>query len=118
VTIACAALLIFPSAIFIDRLMPFDPYKTGILNRPKPVGYRGHLLGIDELGRDLLSRLPYGSWLSLLTGVSPVIGRWSRWAVGSGFVGGAVNTVIMRTVDVFYGRAAYPRLCLYRRIPC
>jgi peptide/nickel transport system permease protein len=114
VTIACATILIliFLSAIFADYLAPFDPYKTSMLNRLKPFGYRDHLLGTDELGRDLLSRLLYGGRLSLLMGVTPVITALlagGLLGVIAGFVGGAVNTVIMRMVDVFY---AFPSVLL------
>lgn len=114
VTIACATILILIvlSAIFANYLAPFDPYKTSMLNRLKPFGYRGHLLGTDELGRDLLSRLLYGGRLSLLMGVSPVLAALlagGLLGVVAGFVGGAVNTAIMRTVDVFY---AFPSVLL------
>ena len=53
-------LLIVLAAIFAPLLAPFDPYKESVVLRLKPFGYRGHLLGTDELGRDLLSRLIYG----------------------------------------------------------
>jgi peptide/nickel transport system permease protein len=114
VTIACAMILIliFLSAIFANYLAPADPYKTSMLNRLKPFGYRGYLLGSDELGRDLLSRLLYGGRLSLLMGVTPVAGALvagGLLGVVAGFVGGWVNTLIMRTVDVFY---AFPSVLL------
>ena len=44
-----------------------------MLNRLKPFGYPDYLLGSDELGRDMLSRLLYGGRLSLLMGVTPVV---------------------------------------------
>ena len=43
-----------------------------MIHRLKPIGTPGHLLGTDELGRDMLSRLIYGARLSLLMGVTPV----------------------------------------------
>jgi len=57
VTILCATILvaIVLSAIFAGQLAPADPYKTSMINRLKPIGYRAYLLGSDELGRDLLS---------------------------------------------------------------
>ncbi|HJU19612.1 MAG TPA: ABC transporter permease [Stellaceae bacterium] len=114
VTIVCATILvlIFLSAIFADHLAPADPYKTDMIDRLKPFGFRGHLFGTDELGRDVLSRLLYGGRLSLLMGVSPVVGALAiggMLGVVAGFVGGAVNTLIMRTVDVFY---AFPSVLL------
>jgi peptide/nickel transport system permease protein len=113
-TIVCATILIliFLSAVFANHLAPADPYKTSMLNRLKPFGYRSYLLGSDELGRDLLSRLLYGGRLSLLMGVTPVAGALlvgGLLGIVAGFVGGAVNTLIMRTVDVFY---AFPSVLL------
>src|SRR5712675_1435578 len=52
--------LIVLAAIFAPLIAPFDPYKESIVGRLKPFGWRGHLLGTDELGRDMLSRLLYG----------------------------------------------------------
>jgi peptide/nickel transport system permease protein len=104
--------LIFLAAIFAPLIAPADPYASSILNRLKPIGTPGHLLGTDELGRDMLTRLIYGGRLSLLMGLAPVV---LAFAVGSflgitaGFVGGRVNTAIMRTVDVFY---AFPSVLL------
>ena len=72
----------------------------------------GFLLGSDELGRDMLSRLIYGGRLSLLMGISPVVFALlagSFLGIVAGFVGGRTNTVIMRTVDVFF---AFPSVLL------
>ena len=63
------------AAIFAPLLAPSDPYKTSMIRRLKPIGSPGHLLGTDELGRDMLSRLIYGGRLSLLMGVTPVLMR-------------------------------------------
>jgi peptide/nickel transport system permease protein len=57
------------TAIFAPALMPADPYASSILKRLKPIGFDGHLLGTDELGRDMLSRLMLAggcrcSWVS------------------------------------------------------
>tara|TARA_B100000902_G_scaffold228113_1_gene216571 strand:- start:196 stop:1050 length:855 start_codon:yes stop_codon:yes gene_type:complete len=65
-----------------------------------------HLLGTDELGRDLLSRLLYGSRVSLMvgfiaTGVALVIGV--SWGIVAGYIGGSVDTFMMRIVDILYG---------------
>src|SRR4051812_23137158 len=66
-------LLIVLAAVFAPWLAPFDPYKESIVGRLKPLGWRGHLLGTDELGRDMLSRLLYGGRVSLLMGGVPVL---------------------------------------------
>ena len=75
VTVAFAVLLaaIILSAIFAPLIAPHDPYKGNILRRLKEIGYPGHLLGTDETGRDMLTRLIYGGRLSLFMGVMPVV---------------------------------------------
>ena len=59
VTMICASVLvlIFLSAIFADLLATHDPYRTSIARRLRPIGFDGHPLGTDELGRDMLTRL-------------------------------------------------------------
>ena len=114
VTLCFGALLlaIILSAVFAPWLAPFDPYKESIIRRLKPPGYMGHLLGTDELGRDMLSRLVYGGRLSLLIGILPVIlafGIGTSLGLLAGYLGGKVNTIIMRTIDVFY---AFPSVLL------
>src|SRR3954465_10431184 len=69
---AVVVLLIVLAAVFAPLIAPFDPYKESIVGRLKPFGWRGHLLGTDELGRDMLSRLIYGGRVSLMMGVVPV----------------------------------------------
>lgn len=100
------------AAIFAPFLAPFDPNKTSMAYRLKPIGYRNFLLGTDELGRDMLSRLIYGARMSLLMGLTPVafaicIGGF--FGVLAGFAGGWVNMLIMRIMDVFY---AFPSVLL------
>src|SRR3978361_1165336 len=62
VTLFCMAviLLIVASAVFAPWLAPMDPYKSSMAHRLRPVGYRNYMLGTDEQGRDMLSRLLYG----------------------------------------------------------
>ncbi len=90
----------------------FDPYRSSILLRLKPMLYRGHLLGTDELGRDMLARLLYGGRITLLVGFAPVL---VASAIGgtlgliAGYFGGGVNMAIMRVMDVFY---AFPSVLL------
>jgi peptide/nickel transport system permease protein len=105
-------MLIILAAIFAPLLAPYDPYKESIIGRLKPLGWKSHALGTDELGRDLLSRLLYGGRVSLLMGVVPVciatVVGGSLGIIG-GFAGKRVNTAIMRTMDVFY---AFPSVLL------
>ena len=104
--------LIVLAAVFAPVVAPFDPYKESIIGRLKPFGWRGHLLGTDELGRDMLTRLIYGGRVSMLMGVVPVLIAsiiGGGLGVLGGFTGGRTNTVIMRTMDVFY---AFPSVLL------
>ena len=105
-------LLIVVAAVCAPWLAPADPYKASMLKRLLPVGSPGFLLGTDELGRDLLSRLMYGGRLSLLMGVVPVLaafGIGTTIGLLAGYVGGKLNMVIMRVLDVFY---AFPSVLL------
>jgi peptide/nickel transport system permease protein len=109
---AAIVLLVVLAAIFAPLIAPFDPYKESVVGRLKPLGWRGHLLGTDELGRDMLSRLIHGGRVSLLMGVVPVLIAsivGGLLGVIGGFAGGRINTAIMRTMDVFY---AFPSVLL------
>jgi peptide/nickel transport system permease protein len=105
-------LIIALLAVLAPLLAPFDPTKTSMINRMKPVGYHDFLLGTDELGRDMLSRLLWGGRVSLMMGLGPVLLATTiggLLGVVAGFVGGYVNMAIMRTMDVFY---AFPSVLL------
>lgn len=104
--------LIILSAVFAPLLAPMDPYASSMLNRLKPIGYKNFVLGTDELGRDILSRLLYGGRISLTMGILPVAAATvvgGALGVVAGFVGGHVNMAIMRVMDVFY---AFPSILL------
>jgi peptide/nickel transport system permease protein len=114
VTVICAAvlLLLVASALAAPWLGLADPYKTSMLRRLYPLGSPNHLLGTDELGRDMLSRLIYGGRLSLFMGVTPVVCALligGLLGITAGFVGGRTNMAIMRVMDVFY---AFPSVLL------
>ena len=114
VTVICAAvlLLLVASALAAPWLGLADPYKTSMLRRLYPLGSPNHLLGTDELGRDMLSRLIYGGRLSLFMGVTPVLCALlvgGLLGITAGFVGGRTNMAIMRVMDVFY---AFPSVLL------
>lgn len=114
VTLACSAILLLmcAAAVFAPWLGLPDPTAISSGNRLLPVGSPAHLLGTDELGRDMLSRLIYGGRLSLMMGIVPVV---NALAIGgtlgliAGFVGGRTNMLIMRVTDVFY---AFPSILL------
>jgi len=105
-------LVIVMLAVFAPWLGLDDPNKMSVMRRLKPPGTPGHLLGTDELGRDMLSRLIHGARLSLLMGFTPVVIATlvgGTLGVTAGYAGGALNMAIMRTVDVFY---AFPSVLL------
>ncbi len=100
------------TAVLAPWVAPHDPYATSMLARLRPIGTEGHILGTDELGRDMLSRLIWGARTSLLMGILPVIiavAIGGLLGVIAGFMGGAVNMIVMRTMDVFY---AFPSVLL------
>ena len=109
---ALVIVLIALATICAPLLAPFDPLKTSMAYRLKPIGFRQFALGTDELGRDMLSRLIWGGRMSLLMGLTPVILATilgGTLGVIAGFLGGSVNMLIMRTVDIFY---AFPSVLL------
>ncbi|MFM2421954.1 MAG: hypothetical protein RL291_484 [Pseudomonadota bacterium] len=109
---ALVILAIILMAIFAPWIAPYDPERGMALRRLRPIGTPGHILGTDELGRDMLTRLIYGARLSLFMGVMPV---FIAFAIGSvigvvaGYVGGWLNTLMMRIIDVFF---AFPSVLL------
>ena len=114
VAMAVAALLVLIviAAVFAPWLAPADPYKASMIKRLLPIGSDGPWLGTDELGRDLLTRLMYGGRLSLLMGLVPVAAAFvlgSAIGLFAGYVGGTMNMLIMRTLDIFY---AFPSVLL------
>jgi peptide/nickel transport system permease protein len=105
-------LLIVGSAVLAPLLTSQDPLVGQPLARLQGPFSPGHLLGTDEMGRDMLARLLYGGRLSLLAGFVPtllatlvgtLIGTWA------GFLQGAVGTVLMRLMDMLY---AFPAILL------
>src|SRR6202047_1588608 len=114
VSMVCAFILlaIFLSALCAPWLGLADPYQGSMLRRLRHIGTPNYPLGTDELGRDMSSRLIYGGRLSLIVGILPVILAFvigTSLGLIAGYVGGKINTAIMRTVDVFY---AFPSVLL------
>lgn len=96
-----AVIIIFIS-IFAGWLAPYDPLDQDPFIRLSPMS-ADHLLGTDDYGRDVLSRIIYGSRVSLIIGLSSVLfGLLIGTAVGmiAGYYRGRVETLIMRGVDV------------------
>ncbi|MEE9335678.1 MAG: ABC transporter permease [Granulosicoccaceae bacterium] len=108
----CILLLLLFTAAFAPWLAPHDPFVQNLGNRLTPMGTEGHLLGTDSLGRDLLSRIIYGSRITLyIVGLVALIAPVVGLLVGTvaGYVGGWADVVLMRITDIFL---AFPRLVL------
>ena len=109
--LAIAALLVL-TAIFAPLIAPHDPISQSLTDRFKPPGTPGNLLGTDEFGRDILSRIIYGSRITLyIVGLvvltAPVFGL----IIGTvaGYFGGWTDRILMRITDIFL---AFPKLIL------
>ncbi|GIP47972.1 ABC transporter permease [Paenibacillus sp. DXFW5] len=97
-------LLIFIlAAVFAPWITKYDPAKIDMMFPNLKAGAEGHLLGTDELGRDVFARLLYSARISLLIGFSVALASvvvGSIIGAISGYFGGWVDTVFMRIVDV------------------
>lgn len=100
------------SAIFADWIVPHDPMETNPLARYRPILSSGNVLGTDELGRDILSRLIYGGRLALMIAIVPTfIALLIGGAIGlaAGYFGGVLDAAVMRIFDVMF---AFPGILL------
>ncbi len=105
-------LLVFASALLAPWISPDNPNVASDQLRFAPPFTAGHILGTDEQGRDMLSRLLWGGRVSLLVGLVPVvIASTAGLLLGliAGYAGGIVDTLIMRTLDVLF---AFPMVLL------
>lgn len=99
------------TAIFAPLIATHDPYVQALGNVLQAPG-NGHLFGTDELGRDIFSRLVYGARLTLtiIFLVSIVVGPIGLIiGTSAGYLGGRVDTVMMRITDIFL---SFPSLIL------
>ncbi len=107
--VVAAAVLI---ALLGPLLAPHDPYRVNAGLRLRPPGTPGHLLGTDELGRDILSRLMYGARVSLPIAFLPVVISsllGTLLGLVAGYFGKGLDTGIMRVLDVLF---AFPPILL------
>ncbi|HMF79348.1 MAG TPA: ABC transporter permease [Bryobacteraceae bacterium] len=98
--------LVVAMAILAPLLSPYSPTQIHPLDRLKGIGSPGYLLGADQQGRDILSRLMWGARSSLAIAVLPLtISGILGLALGSvaGYVGRLPETIIMRSMDVVFG---------------
>ncbi|SIR01259.1 peptide/nickel transport system permease protein [Rhizobium sp. RU33A] len=114
--LAAAGLLLIGLIALLILLVPIlplpDPDATAPADRLKPVLTAGHLLGTDQLGRDILSRLLWGARLSVTVGftatlIAALIG--SVIGIVAGYVGGRTDNAIMRGIDMLM---AFPYILL------
>jgi peptide/nickel transport system permease protein len=99
---ALTVFLLIILSLFAPFIAPYDPTAIDVHNVLSPPS-KDHFLGTDELGRDLLSRIIWGSRVSLKVGFIAVgIAITAGIIIGaiSGFYGGLVDTILMRFVDI------------------
>jgi peptide/nickel transport system permease protein len=105
-------LLALVLALAAPLISPHDPLKQNSRIRLSPIGTSSHLLGTDGNGRDILSRLIYGSRNALLVAIIPVVvAAVFGLAMGlvAGYFGGWVDSILMRIADILF---AFPAILL------
>ena len=106
-----AVVLLILVSLAAPLLAPYNPYAQNLADRLRPPS-EAHWLGTDELGRDVLSRLIYGGRLTLgmVAAVVALVAPFGL-VIGcvAGYLGGALDRVLMRITDIFL---AFPRLIL------
>lgn len=106
--VICALLL---TAALAPALAPHDPLAQNLYARLEPPSFR-HPLGTDDFGRDILSRIIYGSRISLRVGlisISVALTAGTALGLAAGYRGGMTDTVIMRGMDIVL---AFPSILL------
>lgn len=99
-------------AAFAPLIAPHDPLTQDLTRRLLPPGTPGNLLGTDDFGRDILSRIIYGARITLyiialVAVTAPVLGLLIGTVAG--YFGGWIDAILMRVTDIFL---AFPRLIL------
>lgn len=98
-------------AIFAPLVAPYDPYEINRLDRLQGPSWK-HLMGTDEFGRDLFSRIVYGARISMGVGIASVAIATLLGApagIIAGYFGGWIDSVIMRIADIVY---SFPAILL------
>lgn len=104
-------LVIIFAAIFANVVAPYDPLELHPVARLKPPNPQ-YLLGTDNLGRDVFSRVIHGARISLYVSIAAVAlaqGIGSSFGIVSGYFGARTDAIIMRVMDAIY---AFPQLVL------
>lgn len=105
-------IIVIITAIFAPLLAPYNPEQIDLTKLCLKPGTEGHIFGTDEYGRDILSRIIYGSRISIIVGLcATAFGAIIGIVIGliSGYKGGKIDTVIMRIMD---GMFAFPFILL------
>jgi peptide/nickel transport system permease protein len=114
---AAVVVAVMLAAALAPLVSPFDPLEQDIGQRLKEPGWqdaqgRVHALGTDHLGRDILSRIVFGSRIALVVGLAAVvISGVLGMVIGlvAGYVGGRVDDILMRLADI---QLAFPFILL------
>ena len=99
-------------AILAPMLAPYSPNAINPGIPFKGIGFKGHLLGTDDLGRDILSRIIYGARVSLIVAVgATLVGAGIGVLIGlvAGYFGGWLDIILMRIMD---GMFSFPFILL------
>ena len=97
----CIAALIVLMAVAAPVLTPYDPLKSDFRSMSKPPTER-HVFGTDQIGRDVLSRVIYGSRASLTVAMGAVLfgtTLGALWGLASGFLGGRFDLFSQRIIE-------------------
>lgn len=105
-------LLLMITAIFAPLIAIYPPNQMDVTKSLLAPGVEGHLLGTDNYGRDIFSRLVYGARISMVVGIAAVLfGAVVGTLLGvvAGYFGGRLDSIIMRIMDGF---SAFPFILL------
>jgi peptide/nickel transport system permease protein len=108
---AIIVFILFLVALFAPLIAPSDPQRVDLGNTLAPLSFK-HPLGTDHLGRDLLSRVIYGTRIALIVGIGSVaIAAFFGGLAGlcAGYFGKATDATVMRSLDVVW---AFPPILL------
>ena len=109
---AVIVLILFLTGVFADLLAPYGMNEISLVDRLASPS-REHILGTDNLGRDLLSRIIYGARISMYVGLAAsFLDVFGAIVIGtiSGFVGGKTDLIIQRFVDAWM---CFPGLVIF-----
>src|SRR5918998_738978 len=97
-------LVLFLASLFAPAIAPYDPDQVNPIARHQPPFSAGHLLGTDEIGRDVLSRLLFAGRVSLIVGFAAMlvtITVGSLVGLCAAYYGGKTDALLMRLTDIF-----------------